>query len=165
MKRLRLYLDTSVVSQIDDSERGIITKQFFEIAERTGVELVISPIVQAEINEAKPEKQDMIMALIELLPLTKLNESTKAEMLAKQYVFAGILNENHIDDLNHIAYAVLSDCDYIVSWNMKHLANQRTILRVHKYNSENKIPKIIIVTPKQLINKGGLCETKSERTF
>jgi hypothetical protein len=44
---------------------------------------------------------------------------------------------------------------------MKHLANERTILRVHKFNSENKLSKIIIATPKQLIDKGGFYETES----
>jgi predicted nucleic acid-binding protein len=161
MKKLKIYLDTSVVSQFDDSERGMITKEFFEIAKKADVELMISPMVQNEILRATPEKRQQLVTLIGLLPLTKLIVNAEADKLVERYISAGILNETHSADLTHIAYAVLAHCDYIVSWNMKHLANERTILRVHKFNSENELSKIIIVTPKQLIDNGGLYEKES----
>jgi hypothetical protein len=101
-------------------------------------------------------KREVITAFIKLLPIIEIPENENVEVLAEQYILSGVLSESHIDDLTHIAYAVLSECDYIVSWNMKHLANQRTILRVHKYNSENNLPKITIVTPEQIINFGGI---------
>jgi predicted nucleic acid-binding protein len=157
MKKLKLYLDTSVVSQLDNSKRGIITRDFCEIVKRADkYKMYISPILLREIYEANEVKREAVTAFIKQLPIIEIPENKNAEILAEQYILSGVLSKKHIDDLTHIAYAVLSECDYIVSWNMKHLANQRTILRVYKYNSENGLPKITIVTPEQIINFGGI---------
>ena len=63
------------------------------------------------------------------------------------YVAAEVLSSKHINDLRHVAYAVTSRCDYIVSWNMRHLVRLWTIDRVNAVNFENHYPKIMIVTP------------------
>ena len=47
--------------------------------------------------------------------------------LAEKIVTNGILKQKNIDDCQHIAAAILSDCDIIVSWNFKHIVNVKTI--------------------------------------
>jgi predicted nucleic acid-binding protein len=59
----------------------------------------------------------------------------------------GVLSQANIDDLRHVAYAVVSRCDYVVSWNMRHLANARTEIRVCRVNANENYAKISIITP------------------
>ncbi|GHT18988.1 hypothetical protein FACS1894189_7450 [Planctomycetales bacterium] len=63
------------------------------------------------------------------------------------YVQKEVLSEKHKDDLAHVAYAVVSRCDYVVSWNMKHLVKDRTMRRVNSVNADYRYPNIVIVTP------------------
>ncbi|MDR3110756.1 MAG: hypothetical protein LBU65_13895 [Planctomycetaceae bacterium] len=149
MRKTRIYLDTSVVSMFDDSERGIITKKFFEIIEREpdNYEIIVSPVLEEEILiTPEPEKKVKIYQRLELLPKINIGKNDEAENLAWIYVIEDVLTDTHIDDLRHIAYAVTSRCDYVVSWNMKHLSNVRTINRVNNYNKNNNYP-IVMITP------------------
>jgi predicted nucleic acid-binding protein len=150
MKKFRLYLDTSVVSAIDtESERGEITREFFRIVSENlnDYEVVVSPVLLAELQDAQQERQTFLIAFLDTVPHIKLPKNQEAENLAWLYVVEDVLSDRHIDDLTHIAYAVISRCDYILSWNMKHLARIRTINRVNEVNFSNKFPQIIIVTP------------------
>lgn len=152
MRKLRLYLDTSVISDIDapaESERGAITKEFFRIvAEKPEeFELFISPTMLEEIDEAPKEKRFLLMAFLNSISYVELPKSLEAENLAWIYVLENVLSDNHIDDLTHVAYAVTARCDYVVSWNMKHLVNVRTIARINEVNVLENFPRIMIATP------------------
>ena len=152
MRKLRLYLDTSVISDIDapeDSQRGAITKEFFRIVtkETDDYELYISPVTLEEIHEASEEKQSLLIAFLKKLPHIEIPKNEAAENLAWIYVLENVLSENHIDDLTHVAYAVSMRCDYVISWNMKHLVNARTISRINEVNVIENCPKIFIATP------------------
>jgi hypothetical protein len=37
-----------------------------------------------------------------------------------------ILTEEDLQDCRHLAFALLSECDYIVSWNFRHIVNVKT---------------------------------------
>jgi hypothetical protein len=149
MKKIRLYLDTSVISEIDtDSWRGKITREFFRIVAQTNeYELVISPVAITELFDSPPEKRDKFIAFVANTPHIELPINQDAENLAWLYVLEDVLTDNHINDLTHIAYAVLSRCDYVISWNMRHLVNPKTINRVNDVNLLNHFYCIFISTP------------------
>ena len=149
-RKIRFYLDTSVISHLEaDDRRGVITREFFRIVQaRTDEhELVVSPMTLRELDAAPDEKWQLLFAIMQRLDYTELQEKNEADDLAKLYVSEEILSEKHIDDLTHVAYAVLARCDYIISWNMKHLVRIRTIDRVNAVNFIYHYPGINIVTP------------------
>jgi hypothetical protein len=78
---------------------------------------------------------------------TRLSRNDIAENLAWIYIIDGVLSQKHLDDLTHVAYATVSGCDYIITWNMKHLANERTVSRVNAVNVIENYGKIFIATP------------------
>lgn len=152
MRKLRLYLDTSVISDIDalaDSERGVITKEFFRIVAENPdeFELIISPMTTAEIDDTPEPKLTLLTTFLKRLVPVRLPENPEAENLAWIYVLENVLSANHIDDLMHVAYAVTARCDYVISWNMRHLVNPKTISRVNEVNALEKFSHIIIATP------------------
>jgi hypothetical protein len=88
-----------------------------------------------------------LLHFLETLPITYLDDNPEVAALARKYVEYGVLTEKHWDGLRHIAYAVCDQCDYIVSWNMKHLSNPKTISRVNAVNALIGKPHIAIKPP------------------
>ena len=69
--------------------------------------------------------------------------------LAEEYIKNGVLSENRLADCLHIAFAVVNNCDIIVSWNFKHLVNVKTINKVKVVNAINHYKEISIVPPRR----------------
>ena len=150
MRRLRLYLDTSVIGDFDaDTERGATTREFFRIVSENDdeFEIVLSPVVTEELQDAPERIRNQAAAMLESIGFILLPISAEAEDLANLYIKHGVLGERHIEDLTHIAYATLSRCDYIISWNMKHIVRAKTISAVHEFNRQNYYHCPNIATP------------------
>ena len=150
MRKTRLYLEASPIIRVGDNNspiRQAITKEFFRIvAEKADeYELFVSPVTFEELEDAKTEeKRKASAAFLETIQYIRLPENDEAEDLARTYTIDGVLSQAHIDDLRHVAYAVVSRCDYIITWNMRHLANEQTVRRV---NSQENYGRIFITTP------------------
>ena len=148
-EKIRIYLETSVIGDIcDDTVRAEATREFFRIV--TGntdkYELVISPVVIAELNKSPQEKRKQFASFLESASFTELSKNQKVKTLTLFYLSAGVLSENHVNDLAHIAYAVVARCDYIISWD-KHFVRESTMSRVRKANEQKKYRSPFIVTP------------------
>jgi hypothetical protein len=149
-QQILLYTDTSVISDIDaDSERGEITREFFRIVAESPDEykLVISPVTTGELDDSPDPKRTRVIGFLDNNQHLLLPEMTEAKKLASRYVAEGVLTETHINDLLHVAYATVAHCNYVVSWNMKHLVRVRTIERVNEVNYRNNLSRVIIAIP------------------
>jgi hypothetical protein len=149
MRKTSLYLDTSVISEVDaDSMRGKITREFFRVvAESNEYELVISPVTMDELLNSPLEKRNKFVVFLKNTPHRVLSANQDAENLAWLYVMEEVLTDNHIYDLMHLAYAVVFRCDYVISWNMRHIVHPKTISRVNNVNMLNNFNRIMISTP------------------
>jgi hypothetical protein len=152
MRRIRLYLDTSVINYVDVPhlpDKEAITKEFFRIVSELSdeYELFISPVGITELENSPEPRLSLFTAFLKALEYTEIPESQEAKDLALLYIEEGVLGKRHIKDLTHIAYAVLARCDYIISWNFKHFVNVRTISLVNAANHANNYPSVIIASP------------------
>jgi predicted nucleic acid-binding protein len=159
MRKLKLYLDTSVISHLDASdtpEKMAETLAFWKIL-RTGIyDVVISKVVEDEIERCKEPKQTFMKnKIIELEPLVMLSNQ-EAKDLAKEYINSKVLSQKSIDDCMHIALSVINHCDYLVSWNFRHLVNVRTLEGVKVVNAVNHYQGISIVSPNMFLRKEDL---------
>ena len=82
--------------------------------------------------------------------------------VAKQLVEMKILTEKSYDDCQHIAAAVVSGCDCIVSWNFKHIVNIKTIRGVRAITNLKGYKPIEILNPSVLLESGGEYEEEGE---
>jgi hypothetical protein len=62
-----------------------------------------------------------------------------------------ILTAKSFDDCIHIATAVVNECNYIVSWNFKHIVNVKTIRGVRAVTDLQGYKNIDIIQPTMLI--------------
>lgn len=147
---VRLYLDTSVVSaRVDERlpERMRATVDFWSrLAE---YEVAISELTLAEIEATENQalRQNMQGSVRGFDVLQVVPESRR---LAQEYVRRGVFSPATLDDALHVAIAVLSRRDILVSWNFRHLVNRRRRTMVNEVNILTGYPTIEIVAPPEV---------------
>ena len=160
MRKTRLYLESSsiiMMSPGQDPVRQGITKEFFRVVSENPdeYELLLSPVTIGELGKAKTEEKRKANAdFLQTIQYVELPENDDAENLARIYTIDGVLSQANTDDLRHVAFAVVARCDYVVTWNMRHLANDKTVSRVNTVNAVENYGKLFITTPAHF-TKGG----------
>jgi predicted nucleic acid-binding protein len=157
IKKLRLYLETSAISYLDQPERGdqsVDSHRLWEKLKAGEFEVFISPVAIMEIDRCCEPKLSYLRNQIRLVNFTLLEETDEVIALASRYLDARILKRKNIDDCQHIAYACVYGCDIIVSWNFRHIVNYRTISGVKNVNALAGYKEMLIYTPTFLVEGG-----------
>jgi predicted nucleic acid-binding protein len=137
MKKLKLYLDTSIISHaIDDRDPEIkkLTLRLFEEIKAGEYEVFISELVMAEINKANETIRQKLIGQVKDIDPEGVELSGEVKALAARYVEQGIIPEKYKDDAMHIAAATVNGMDMIVSWNFEHIVKAKTIREVTAVN-------------------------------
>ena len=71
--------------------------------------------------------------------------------LAEKFIDFGILRKKSMDDYQHLAAAILSGSDVVVSWNFKHIVNAKTIKGMRIITTAEGYKDVIICSPTMLI--------------
>ena len=154
-RKTKIYLDTSVLSylkQDDSPERTSATLKFWEeLKARTDINIYLSDVTLAELSDCYEPKRTFMQEKLKEIKFSLLEKDEDAERLASQIIELGILTDKSHDDCLHIAVAVLEACNYIVSWNFKHLVNVRTINGVRAITNLKGFSPIDIITPEMLL--------------
>lgn len=156
MKKLKIYLDTSVISHLnqeDVPEKMEQTRKLWKMLQTGKYEVVISDLVLAEINECKEPKRTLLKEWLSQIDYERVEIIEETEEIAKEIIEDGILNQKSFDDCLHIASAILNDCNIIVSWNFKHMVNVDTINGVRKITFAKRYNNIDIYAPYVLLNE------------
>ena len=73
--------------------------------------------------------------------------------LADEIKSLNILPPKSENDRRHIAAAVISGCNAIVSWNFRHMVNVKTIDGVRIVCVMNNLPSVDIYSPTMLLER------------
>ena len=153
-QKLKVYLDTSVISylkQYDAPEKTGITLNLWEKF-RTGIyDIYLSDVTITEINKCNNEKLSFCNMKLGEIEYKVLEVTDEVFDLVDEIIDTGILTEKSIEDCQHIAIAVINECDVIVSWNFKHLVNIKTIQGVRKITQLKGFKDIEIINPITLL--------------
>ena len=154
MKRLKIYLDTSVIShlhQLDVPEKMDDTLKLWAAIKNNNFDVVLSNVTTLEVNRCPEPKKQLLLDYIKQIEFQPFLEDEESLNLAKKYIEHNVLTTKSLDDARHIACAIISDCDIIVSWNFKHLVNHRTISGVKGVNALGGYREISIYSPTMLV--------------
>ena len=157
MKRLRIYLDTSVISHLDapdTPEKQEDTRKLWNHIQAGRYEVFVSPVVMAELDDCAEPKKSGLLTWLGSVPYAVLVRTDEVPELATRYLDAGILRKKSFDDCQHIAYACVYNCDMLVSWNFKHMVNIKTISGVKSVNALAGYREMPIYTPTILVSGG-----------
>jgi predicted nucleic acid-binding protein len=157
VKKLRIYLDTSVISHLDAPDRPDWqedTRRLWNNIKAGKYEVFISPVVILEIERCQEPKLTTLREHMQVIRYSLLQETDEVLDLAAQYLKAKVLSQNSLNDCRHIAYACVYDCDMVLSWNFKHLVNFKTISGVKSVNAIAGYREMLIYTPTFLVEGG-----------
>lgn len=152
-RKLRVYVDTSVVGGFFDTEFGEDTQPLWEAFFRGEHRLVLSTLTLRELGHA-PEEVQKLIEKVGIGNLEVVDLSDEVHELALAYIQHGALPPNMENDALHIAVATLAKVDVLVSWNFKHVVNINKIRIYNGVNLEMGYTPIEIRTPKEVISRG-----------
>jgi hypothetical protein len=148
--KLRIYLDTSVISACVDTRevmRQQLTSEFWR--RLPSYQPCISPLVVEEIRSTvDPVRRDEMLFLAR--PLTVIEWQPEMEELSGRYVAAGAFAPAMRQDARHVAACTVAGIPVLLSWNFRHLVNRTRRIRVNLVNSEQGYGQLEIIAPPEL---------------
>ena len=156
MKKYKVYLDTSVIShlyQLDAPEKMAETKVLWEKFKNDEFDIYLSDVTLEEVNACREDKKEILSKYLNEIKFTKLELNDDAFDIADKIIEMGILKNKSRDDANHIGIAVVNDCDYIISWNFKHMVNVKTVNGVRAITNLSGYKSIDLVAPNYFLEE------------
>lgn len=154
MKKLKIYLDTSVLNFVyaeDVPDKMMVTKKFFREIKRKTFHTFISDVVIDEVNKTQEPKKTKLSKLIKKFNLGILPLDQRCEKLAERYLEHKLIPIKYRNDAVHIAIATVNEIDVLVSWNLEHMVKLKTVKGVNLINREVGCKEIDIRTPEEVI--------------
>lgn len=111
-------------------------------------QLVTSQAVLKELEQGDHRKKVEKLAMIRRLPLLTIN-SPIAEIV-EVYIQRKIMPEHSTGDALHLALASFYNCDYLLTWNCKHIANANKFNHIRRVNQLLHLKTPELVTPLEL---------------
>lgn len=148
--KLHIYLDTSVLSALFDDrapERRRDTEQFW--ARLGEFEASASDLTRNELSRT-PDARAREQLLRRLGDVSVFPMTQDMQELADRYVAAGLFSPIMRSDALHVAAAILTRHDVLVSWNFRHLVNRRRRAKINEVNISLGLPVIDIVAPPEV---------------
>jgi len=150
MKKLRIYLDTSVFGGCFDDEFSDESRMLFEQIKSGKFKLVISGTTLAELDKA-PEYIQKILSELPVENIELVEYSDEINLLRDEYVKAGVVGKSSKADAEHIASASVAGVDFVVSWNFKHIVHYDKIAGYQAVNLLHGYKSISIYSPKEVV--------------
>jgi predicted nucleic acid-binding protein len=157
LKKLKIYFDTSVISYLDATDQFDKTQDTLKLwgdIKADKYDVALSDIVFDELNDCLEPKRSRLAEFLRQIRYERVKSDTETVALAGKFIDFGILKEKSFDDCRHIAAALLSGCDIIVSWNFKHIVNAKTIRGTKVITTMEGFKDITICSPTMLIGGG-----------
>lgn len=154
MEKLKVYLDTSVVSHLlqeDVPEKMADTRKLWEKFKAGQYNVYLSTVTLEEISACKQPKKSQMYRYLKQINYTPIQITDSMSSVAQQIIDMDILTKKSYDDCQHIAAAVIYGCDCIISWNFKHIVNIKTIRGVRAITNLRGYKPVEIINPSVLL--------------
>lgn len=157
MKKLKLYLDTSVISHLEQPNKQSeyeYTHEFWNDVKNGIYEIYVSRPVFDEFDKCDEQKRVKLYNYLAEVQYNYIERNEEITNLTKEIIKQGVLPVKSVLDSEHIASAIVSGCDYVLSWNMKHIVNIKTNNGIRIITIKENYPNIQLVPPSMFIYGG-----------
>jgi hypothetical protein len=151
-----VYVETTIPSYLTAwpksnpiiAEHQRLTREWWANS-RVRYNLYISEVVLAEISIGDPIAAKERMQAV--AGLQELSLSDPVRHLTRDYLKLLQIPASAAPDAVHLALAVISGIEYLLTWNCKHLANPRVMRAITAENTRRGLFVPLIVTPEELL--------------
>ena len=112
-------------------------------------ELVTSPPVIDELERGGFPSREECLRLIAPLPLLAVEQPVLE--IVQAYIAHQVMPRSPVGDALHLALASFHRCDFLVTWNCKHLANASKFAHIRRVNALLGLFVPSLVTPLELL--------------
>lgn len=154
----RVYIETSIPSfyhevrtEPDMIARHNWTRQWWDNS-RDDYFLVTSVAVLDELARGDYPTRSDALRLIDSLPLVAVEEAVVD--IVEAYIFHKVMPKDPAGDALHLALASYHKCDFLLTWNCRHLANANKFGHIRRVNALLGLYVPLLVTPLELL--GGI---------
>jgi len=151
MKKLRVYVETSVVGGVFDKTFDWQSKPFWDAVKNGEITIIVSDLLRDELKGAPSHVQKFFNELPKS-QIERVISSNESDILAKKYITENVVGQSSLDDCKHIAIATIANADVLVSWNFRHIVNRTRINGYNGVNLKLGYPQIDIRTPYEVIH-------------
>jgi transposase-like protein len=149
-----VYIETTVASAYVSHRRDPaslyrrdVTQLWWE-QQSTSYDLLTSEATLAELRAGAYPGQDEAIALVEDLPRLELTEEAVA--VAELYIRHRVMPSPASGDALHLALASLNELDYLLTWNIRHLANPNKVEHITLINRRLGLVTPLVLSPETL---------------
>jgi predicted nucleic acid-binding protein len=125
------------------------TCQWWDECGKKGYDKVTSQAVLDELNRGSfPGKDDALRLIseLELLPVV-----AEIEEIVSVYLSHHLMPKDALGDALHLALASYYGCDYLLTWNCRHLANANKYRHMRRINAMMDLVTPNLITPLELL--------------
>jgi predicted nucleic acid-binding protein len=153
IKKLRLYLETTIFNYYFDAERDGHgdTIKLFDAISAGEYEAYTSEYVMIELRSAPNPKRNNMLALAEKRGLIILDIDEEAQRMTNLYIQNGIIPAKYRMDGAHIAIASMHGLDCVLSFNYEHINKLKTKRMTEIINLGQGYRKVEICTPMEVL--------------
>ena len=151
MKRLRVYIDTSVIGGCLDQAYAEPSRALLRRADQGQVVLVVSELLRQELIRA-PKEVQAIVASLSNASIEDATISREAEVLRDAYLSADVVGSTSSADALYVALATVHHADVIVSWNFRHIVHLEKIRGFNAVNLREGYGPLEIRSPRELVS-------------
>lgn len=98
------------------------------------------------------------MDYLEQIDYNIIETSEETISFAKKFIDFGFLKRKSYDDCRHIAAAILASCDFIISWNFKHIVDLKTAKGIKVITTLEGYKDLIVYPPSAILEGSNIIE-------
>ncbi len=153
MKKLRIYVDTSVLGGCFEAEFAEWSNGLMDDFRSGHAVPVLSELLASEIRDAPPPVRNLHGELVALAPAIVTVGKEALDLLAV-YEARAVLGQRYRADMLHVALATVGDAEILASWNFRHLVRFDKIQLFNAANVEQGYRPIAIHSPREVTTYG-----------
>ena len=111
--------------------------------------LVTSVAVIDELQVAPPAKRERALELV--APLERFPFTDEIDEIIRDYIGHKLMPADALGDAAHLAFASFHGCDWLLTWNCKHLANANKFDHIRVINRRLGLRSPELITPLALL--------------
>jgi predicted nucleic acid-binding protein len=151
-----VYVETSVISYLTGrpsrdlvvAAHQDVTRLWWDSA-RERFDVLISPLVKDELAQGDTEAARLRLATLQDLRVLPVSDDVLSRVGDLQASLG--LPDKALADVFHIAYCVVYQVDFLVTWNCVHIANPHVLRRLRDLSHAHAFFLPTIVTPDALM--------------
>ncbi len=157
MTKPRVYVETTIPSFYHEIRqepemvaRRVWTREWWD-EHRFDYEVFTSDAVVDELERGDFVIKQDALKLIEGLPQLEINQAIAD--IVSAYLVQKVMPADPAGDALHLALASYHKCDFLLTWNCRHLANANKFAHIRRINGILGLFVPALVTPLELLEK------------